>query len=130
MSSLAPSLLQVLQPPYGWILMVVLAMPFWVVFTRVFLRGFEHDDQGVLLRFHNGKLERIPIGRDLVRYAALLTAVWLLIVSFKVYQQYFTQNPLTHSSLGVFDLALGLFCLASWAAVLSLKAQQRLDETP
>jgi hypothetical protein len=126
MNSLAPSLLRVLQPPYGWILLIVLAMPFWILFSSVFLRRFHKDDQGMLMKWRKGKIKPIRVERDLATYASLMTATWLLIVSFKVYQQYFVSNPLAHTGLGAFDLGLGLFSLASWAGMLMLRAQERL----
>lgn len=126
MPSLIPSLMQLLQPPYGWILLVVMAMPFWLLFLSVFMRGFRQDDEGALLRFRRGRLKPVRAERDLVRYASLLTAAWLLITSFKVYQQYFTNQPIAHTGLGVLDLGLGLFSLASWAGLLMLRAQERL----
>ena len=126
MSSFVPSLLQVLQPPYGWILLVIMAMPFWVLFASVFMRGFREKDQGLLFQLKDGKLKPIRTERDLARYASLLTATWLLIIAFKVYQQYFVSQPLAHTALGTFDLGLGLFSMASWGAMLMLRAQERL----
>jgi hypothetical protein len=119
-------MMRLLQPPYGWVLLVVMAMPFWVLFISVFLRGFKESDQGVLMQLRNGKLKPIRAERELVRYASLMTAVWLLITSFKVYQQYFSNHPIAHTGLGVLDLGLGLFSLASWAGLLMLRAQERL----
>lgn len=126
MSSMITTLLRLLQPPYGWVLLVVMAMPFWLLFLTVFMRRFEENDQGSLLQFRDGRLKPIRVERELVSYASLLTATWLLIVAFKVYQQYFTTNPLAHTGIGVFDLGLGLFSLASWAGMLMLRTQERL----
>ncbi|MFP3853186.1 MAG: hypothetical protein ACLFWD_02710 [Anaerolineales bacterium] len=126
MSSFVPSMLRVLQPPYGWILLVILAMPFWVLFASAFMRGFRDQDQGSLFWLKDGRLKPIRMERDLARYASLLTATWLLIITFKVYQQYFVSQPLAHTSLGAFDLGLGLFSMASWGAMLMLRTQERL----
>ncbi len=79
-----------------------------------------------MLQLRDLRWGRINGERELSRYAAALTACWLLILVFKVYQQYFVPQPLPNTGLGAFDLSLGLFSLASWAGMLMLRTQERL----
>lgn len=126
MDSIFGALLGVLAPPYAWILLLLIALPFWVLYLGVFLQRIELPaQQGVSIGrlFHNPDT---PAERDLGRYAGLLTAVWLLVVVFKVYQQYFAGSPLPHTELGAFDFALGLFSLAAWMGLALLRAQDRV----
>lgn len=125
--SILRSLLSLLQPPYGWLLLIVVALPFWVLLAGVFMGRWSEED-GLRLRRVTERTFGAKTERDLARYASLLTALWLLIVAYKVYQQYFVAVPLKYSELGVFDLSLGLFCMASWAGILMLRAQERLQE--
>lgn len=119
------SLLSVLQPPYSWVLLLVMALPYWVLFVGVFLSRLPAVDEHGWLATLDASGARKP-KRELARYAAVLTTLWLLILAFKVYQQYFSVSPLAHTSLGVFDLSLGLFSLASWAGIVLLETQERL----
>lgn len=125
--SMLRSLLSLLQPPYGWVLLILLALPFWVLLIGVFMGRWNQPDwlQSSLI---TGRPFGVKTERDLARYASLLTAFWLLIVAFKVYQQFFTQAPIRYTELGAFDLSLGLFCLAGWAGILMLRAQERLQQ--
>lgn len=125
--SVLRSLLSVLEPPYGWVLLILLALPFWILLIGVFM-GRWSEEGGRQANLVTGKSFGAKTERDLARYAALLTSFWLLIVAFKVYQQYFVPVPMKHTELGAFDLSLGLFCLASWAGILMLRAQERLQQ--
>jgi hypothetical protein len=120
------ALLNVLQPPYSWVLLLVMALPYWVLFVGVFLGRWQiaGEHEWIPLALPDPPLRKAK--RDLSRYAAVLTALWLLILVFKIQQQYFTSHPLLHTGLGVFDLSLGLFSLASWAGMLMLKAQESI----
>jgi len=127
MAQLVSTLLKLLQPPYGWVLLLLMGLPFWVLFFSVLMSRLSASEQAGVLR-----LRRLdPVGslaeKDLVRYSALLTATWLLVVVFKVYQQYFVSTPLSNTQLGAFEFGMGLFSLASWAALLALRAQSRLQ---
>lgn len=127
MNSILPALLGVLQPPYAWILLLLIALPFWVLYIGVFVRRVEYPlerAEAASRKLLAGTSELAE--RDLGRYAALLTSVWLLLVAFKVYQQYFAANPLPHTQLGAFDFALGLFSLASWMGLILLHTQEQV----
>lgn len=126
MNAILPALLGILQPPYSWILLLIIALPYWVLYLGVFLHRVD-----VPIKRGTGLPSRIVPSEtvaeaDLTRYAALLTSVWLLLIVFKVYEQYFTATPLPYTELGVFDFSLGLFCLASWTGIVLLEAQERV----
>lgn len=127
MNAILAALLVVLKPPYAWILLLLIALPFWLLFIGVFMHRLEIPFN----RAGRATKKVLDSGselaeRDLSRYAALLTAVWLLLVVFKIYQQHFAAVPLPHTELGAFDFALGLFSLASWMAMILLRTQERV----
>lgn len=126
MVQVTPLLLRLLQPPYGWILLLILALPFWGLFVGVFTRRLRDLNGGSLARLRVVRGDRNASERELSRYAVGLTAGWLLIVAFKVHQQYFVSAPLPYTTIGAFDLSLGLFSLASWVGMLMLRTQERL----
>ncbi len=126
MNAILPALLGILQPPYSWILLLIIALPYWILYLGVFLYRVEIPvDQRDRLPYRIVTKDTVAKA-DLTRYAALLTAVWLLLVAFKAYQQYFAASPLPYTELSVFDFSLGLFCLASWAGIVLLEAQDRV----
>lgn len=117
-----PTLLNLIQPPYGWILTLILALPYWVLFLSILLRRFRSDGVSPWVV----RTRRSTPERDLSLYAGALTSTWLLITAFKVYQQYFASNPIANSKLGLFDFGLGLFSLASWLGLVLLQLQKKL----
>lgn len=127
MNSILPALLGVLQPPYAWILLLLIALPFWVLYVGVFIQRVGSPLERAEIAGRKLLTGRSDLAeRDLGRYAALLTSVWLLLIVFKVYQQYFTASPLPHTQLGAFDFALGLFSLASWMGMILLRTQEQV----
>jgi hypothetical protein len=105
----------------------VRALPYWALFDGVFLSRLPAlDEQSWLGTLGSTEAGTKRSKRELARYAAVLTSLWLLILAFKVYQQYFSTSPLANTGLGVFDLSLGLFSLASWAGIVLLETQERL----
>ncbi|MGA9531670.1 MAG: hypothetical protein WBR18_03040 [Anaerolineales bacterium] len=119
--------LSILQPPYSWVLLLVMALPYWVLFVGVFFSRLPAvDEHGWFTSLGSTQVGSRKSKRELARYAAVLTTLWLLILAFKVYQQYFSPFPLANTDLGVFDLSLGLFSLASWAGIVLLETQERL----
>jgi hypothetical protein len=123
MARMLPTLLNLLQPPYGWILAVILVLPYWVLFYSVLLKRFQRGPSSA-----SGKkgAKRGTPERDLSLYAGALTSTWLLITAFKVYQQYFAPFPIENSKLGLFDFGLGLLSLASWLGLVMLQLQKKL----
>ncbi|HEX9797316.1 MAG TPA: hypothetical protein VGA52_10030 [Anaerolineales bacterium] len=127
MVQLTSTLLNLLKPPYGWILLVLLGMPYWLIFFSVLMSRLSASEESGVLRLRRFEPSGALAEKDLARYSALLTATWLLVVAFKVYQQYFVSVPLPNTQLGAFEFGMGLFSLASWAALLALRAQSRLQ---